>query len=405
MVKTLKIKVRHEAYPWLNKAAVEVNHVRNRVGELHQYYTQEWGRTLTWRDHCDALAGATKDYSRIGADVIQLIACEYPEKLKIAKSVAFSRLKCARTPEDKARASKTVARLMAGKLRWRKSYGAHRSLGWIPFKTENLRPTKTGKITFYGKHIRVFEPDRMPAVVEHPKRGKRFNIRDSCFTQDACRDWYLCLVVEVPAQQGVPAPCEEVGIDLGLKAIATTSEGDVLEHGRWFACAQEDLAYLQRRASWYQRRNKTVPRGIAKRIAKLHRKVARQRADALHKASRRIIERYQRVAVGNVSSRAIGRTRLSKSVHDAGWGMFKSMLLYKGQQTGRMVFVVDEKYTSRACSSCGALAGPKGVNGLDVRQWMCRECGVTHDRDINAARNILARSRSGAPSADSHPTG
>jgi putative transposase len=248
MLKTLKIKVRQEAYAWLDKAATEVNHVWNRVKELHVYNTEEWGRTLTWRDHSDVLAGATRNYSRIGADVIQRVACEYPAKLKIAKEVAFERLQNARTEEDRASAQKTVARLMSGKLRWRKSRGADRSLGWVPFKTETLRATANGKITFYGKHIRVFEPDRMPSVIEHPKRGRRFDIRDSCFAQDAAGDWYLCLAVNVPAPEPVVAPCEEAGIDLGIKAIATTSDGEVIEHGRWYREAQEKLAKLQRRA-------------------------------------------------------------------------------------------------------------------------------------------------------------
>jgi IS605 OrfB family transposase len=196
---------------------------------------------------------------------------------------------------------------------------------------------------------------------------------------------------------------EEVGIDLGLKAIATTSEGEVIEHGRWYRDAQEKLAGLQRRASWYEARKKLVPRGIAKRLAKAHRKVARQRADALHKASTDLIDRHQRVAVGDLNAKALARGPFAKSALDAGIGMFKGMLLYKAQQSGRTVLLVDERYTSQTCSHCWALTGPRGVNGLAVRLWVCRACGVTHDRDVNAARVTLARSRPGPPSADADP--
>jgi putative transposase len=80
---------------------------------------------------------------------------------------------------------------------------------------------------------------------------------------------------------------------------------------------------------------------------------------------------------------------MAKSVLDAGWGMLKAQLQYKCQEAGRGVFVVSERYTTRACSSCGALTGPTGLDKLAVRVWTCSGCGDTHDRDVNAARNIL----------------
>src|SRR5258708_38022549 len=84
---------------------------------------------------------------------------------------------------------------------------------------------------------------------------------------------------------------------------------------------------------------------------------------------------------------------MAKSVLDAGWGMLKAQLQYKAQQGGRCVQVVNESNTTRTCSSCGSLTGPAGLDMLAVRIWLCRECGVTHDRDANAARNIRAAGR------------
>jgi transposase len=84
---------------------------------------------------------------------------------------------------------------------------------------------------------------------------------------------------------------------------------------------------------------------------------------------------------------------MAKSVLDSGWGILKTQLLYKGQWAGRSVQIVNEANTSRTCSSCGSLSGPGGVNGLRVRIWICHGCGVTHDRDVNAARNIRAVGR------------
>jgi transposase len=86
----------------------------------------------------------------------------------------------------------------------------------------------------------------------------------------------------------------------------------------------------------------------------------------------------------------LAKTRMAKSVLDSGWGLLKTQLQYKGQWAGRSVQIVNEANTSRACSCCGSLTGPSGVNGLRVRTWTCHERGVAHDRDVNAARNILS---------------
>jgi IS605 OrfB family transposase len=176
------------------------------------------------------------------------------------------------------------------------------------------------------------------------------------------------------------APREAVGIDLGLKDIAVTSEGERLEAGRWTREFAGKLAMAQRR-------------GHKRQARRLHRKAARCRADALHKFSRRMVDQYQNIVVGDASSPKLAKTRLAKSVLDAGWGMLRAQLQYKGPAAGRSVQVVSETYTSVTCSSCGALSGPRGVNGLIVRSWECRECGDSHDRDVNAARNILIGSR------------
>jgi len=94
-----------------------------------------------------------------------------------------------------------------------------------------------------------------------------------------------------------------------------------------------------------------------------------------------------------VSAPKLARTRLAKSVLDSGWGMLRRMLQYKGEHAGRSVEVVSERNTSRVCSQCGALSGPQGLRQLAVRAWTCSGCGEPHDRDVNAARNILARAK------------
>jgi putative transposase len=98
-----------------------------------------------------------------------------------------------------------------------------------------------------------------------------------------------------------------------------------------------------------------------------------------------------------VSSTKLVKTRMAKSVLDAGWGIPKTQLQYKGQQAGRRVSIVSERDTTRTCNDCKALTGPSGIDMLVVRTWVCSACGVTHDRDVNSARNMLSAGRSPRP--------
>jgi putative transposase len=342
--RTLRLKIRAEAYPWLSAAAVEVNEVFNYCNETSlkaATRTDIKRKWMTGFDLCKLTAGATQYFDKIGADTIQSICTHYAQKRQAARRL---------------------------KLRWRVSRGGRRSLGWIPFKAASLK-RKGVCLRFAGKRFRVFERERLEGV----------KWQGGCFAQDAVGDWWLCLPVKVQADETI-APHEAVGIDLGLKVIAVTSDGERLTSGRWTREYAQKLASAQRRGHRHQ----------AKR---LHRKAARCRADALHKFSRQIVNRYQKIVVGDVSSLKLARTRMAKSVPDSAWGMLKNFLDYKSQQAARMFEVVNERNTSITCSACGALSGPRGVNGLTVRAWICRDCGESHDRDVNAARNILLGSR------------
>lgn len=133
------------------------------------------------------------------------------------------------------------------------------------------------------------------------------------------------------------------------------------------------------------------------RVKAIHAKVANRRKDALHKFSRTLVNENAAIFVGNVNAPAMAKSRIGKSSLDAGWGMLKTMLEYKCNHAGVVFEVIDEKYTTQTCSNCGALpdSRPRGIAGLGIREWSCSECGDTHDRDINAARNILALGHQG----------
>lgn len=339
VARTIRLKVRPESYPWLNAAAIEVNQVWNWANRTSMDAADRNRRAMPkWLSGFDLnnlSAGASECFDRIGADTIQRVNGEYATKRRGAKR---------------------------SRLRWRVSHGARRSLGWVPFKAVNLK-RKGNVLRFAGKTFRVFESDQL--------EGAKW--LQGCFAQDACGDWWLCLPVEYHTER-TQAQREAVGIDLGLKAIATTSDGETLEAGRWTQRNAERLANAQRRGK--------------KQAKRIHRKIARCRADALHKFSRSVVDRYQMIFVGDVSSSSLAKTKMAKSVMDSGWYALKQMLQYKGEHAGRTVQVVNERYTTRACSGCGALTGPAGRTCLVVRQWTCSDCGDIHDRDVNAARNI-----------------
>jgi len=349
-ITTLRFKVRPEAAPWLEAAAIEVNQVWNWANATAYKALRPYsgpGKWLSRNDLCNLSSGATECFEHIGADTIQRICYEYAAKRRAAKKA---------------------------KLRWRVSGGSRRSLGWIPFKAASLR--RSGKyLRFCGKTIRIFEAERFAGIKIW---------QSGCFAQDALGDWYLCLPVEQADR--TPAPLRvHVGIDLGLKDTAVTSDGDRLAAGRFYRDVEQHIGQAQRR-------------GHKRQSKRLHRKAARRRLDALHKFSRRIVNQYQTIDIGDVSSLKLVKTRMAKSVLDSGWGMLKAQLQYKGENAGRDVYIVNERNTTRACSSCGAFTGPAGLDRLVVRRWQCVGCGDSHDRDVNAASNIAivgARSRAG----------
>ena len=341
----MRFKVRRDACAWLNAAAVEVNQVWNYCNETSCKAARPFVGPAKWLsgfDLCKLTAGATEYFEQIGADTIQRVNREFAAKRAQAKKV---------------------------KLRWRVSRGSKRALGWIPFKAASLR--RQGRyVRFCGKTIRVFERERLGTITKW---------KCGCFAEDALGDWWLCLPVE--RVDATPAATSaDVGIDLGLKDTAVTSDGDRLEAGRFYRNLEPKIVQAQRR------RHKKY----AKRLC---RRATNRRKDAPHKFSRVLVNRYQHIVVGDVSSLKLAKTRMAKSVLDAGWGKLRTNLQYKGRQAGRSVKIVSEMNTSRACSSCRALTGPTGVNGLRVRQGVCSECGDTHDRDVNAARNIPAEGR------------
>ena len=211
--------------------------------------------------------------------------------------------------------------------------------------------------------------------------------------RDAAGRYFASFVAETgPAADAerFPDAGPEVGIDLGLTAFAVLSDGTKVSAPRFLRRAATKLGRLQRAHSRKQKGSRNKDKSRA-RLARAHATVANRRADFCHQASTMIIRENQAVYVEDLCVAGLGRTRLAKSVHDAGWSAFVAMLDYKAARYGRTFTRIGRfEPTSQVCSACGVKDGPKP---LSVRTWTCAACGTVHDRDVNAARNVLALGR------------
>ncbi len=207
--------------------------------------------------------------------------------------------------------------------------------------------------------------------------------------KDASGRYFASFVVQVDTEH-LPELDTEVGIDLGLSTFAVLSDGKTIASPRFLRRAERRLRKAQQALSRKQKgsRNRVKARV---RVAKAHARVADTRRDWAHKHSTAIIGENQAVYVEDLCVKSLARTRLAKSVHDAGWGMFTRMLQEKAARFGRYFGKVDRFYpSSQICHPCGHRDGPKP---LSVRIWTCPRCGAVLDRDVNAANNILAAGR------------
>jgi putative transposase len=266
-IRTLRLKIKREAYPWLKAAAIEVNQVWNFANETSYKAGCPFcgnPKSLSAFDLNNLTAGATKYFERIGSATIQRVNAGFATRRK---------------------------QFRKGRLRWRVSKGGRHSLGWIPFKAAQIK-RKGKSLRFSGKALRVFEQDALNGVT----------FKSGCFAEDSVGDWWLCVAVETKTEQSA-APNEEVGLDFGI-TVATSDGEDRLHAATFYRDAEEAIARLQRR-------------GHKRQVKRLHRTVARRRKDALHKYSKIIVGKYQNIFIGDVSSVKLARTRMAKSVLDA----------------------------------------------------------------------------------------
>ena len=337
VIKTLRVRVKDRHAKVLKRMAASVNFVWNYINDLSIKHVKKHGRFLSEYDIHPYTTGASKELG-LHSQTLQCIAKEYTIRRKQFKK---------------------------WKLRWRKTYGSKRSLGWIPVNTGASR-FKNGSVFHNGQYFSCWDSYGL----------EKYQFKTASFSEDATGRWYFNVAVEEHAS----SPCgrKSVGIDLGCKDAVTCSDGTKIK-GRWYRAQEDALKEAQRS------KNKTRMRAIHRKVKNIHK-------DSLHHLSSKLVRKNAAVFVGDVSSLKLVQTKMAKSVLDAGWGMFKTMLEYKCAYAGVVFGVVDEKGTTQTCSLCGEKPPerPRGIAGLGIREWSCGACGGHHDRDVNAARNILA---------------
>lgn len=199
--------------------------------------------------------------------------------------------------------------------------------------------------------------------------------------------WYVTFAVETGDPAPQPVSGESVGVDLGIKDFAVLSTGEKIANPRHMARHERGLRRQQRRLSRMKKDSENRARQRV-RVARKHSRVRDARRDFLHKTSSELVRRFDTIAVEDLAPKnMVGNRRLAKAISESSWSEFRAMLEYKAERAGRQVVVVDRWYpSSKTCSACGHLLA---TLSLGTRHWTCPGCGTRHDRDLNAAKNIL----------------
>ena len=349
-IRTLRIRIKDKHAKVLKSMAFDVNQVWNYCNELSLKVFARERKFMSGYDLQKYTNGVTKEGLNLHSATVQSICSEFATRRTKAKKI---------------------------KLRWRKSQGSARSLGWIPFKASGIK-YKNGQI-HYGQHkFSLWDSYGL----------SQYELTVGNFSEDAQGKWYFNVVAKPKIEcikQFKPKQLnlfnnEEIGIDLGLKEFLTTSDGIIIEANKFYRESEKKLAVAQRA-------NKK------KKVQKIHAKIKNQRKDFNHKLSTELSKKYSAIFVGNVNSSKLAKTKMAKSVLDAGWSQFKTMLMYKCEYTGAWYEEVNEAFSTQVCSTCSTRCGPKGLKDLGIREWTCSHCHTIHHRDINAAKNILACGR------------
>ena len=294
-MKTLKLRIKDKHCKVLDQLASEVNFVWNYVNDLSFKHLKRTGAFFSAFDMAKYTKGTSK-LCGLHSQTVQGITEEYVDKRRQHKKA---------------------------KLKWRVSNkkSARRSLGWIPFKKVAIKYAD-GYVQYGKQKFKLWDSYGI----------SKYSVRTGSFVEDSRGRWYVCLVVD-SHKQDKPTATKAIGIDFGLKDVATCSDGTVISNPKFYRKYEQKLSIAQRA------KNK-------KRVRALHAKIANCRKDHLHKASTMLVRENALIVVGDLSAGKLVKTKMAKSVLDTGFSAFKTMLKYKCENAGAMFEEVSERFTT-----------------------------------------------------------
>jgi putative transposase len=268
---------------------------------------------------------------------------------------------------------------------FRRVRNAEKNKGFPQFKSKKAdtpRFRMPQDVRVDGSFVSVPKIGLIKVILHRPLEGVT---KSATFKREACGHWYISLVTEQQIAPKVDRPMQtHIGVDLGLKALVVLSSGQTIENPRWYRVQCRKLRRAQQALSRTVKGSRN--RGKARiRFARLHQKIRNQRNDFLHKLSTNLIRHNDLVSIEDLNVGGLAKTKLAKSILDAGWGLFRSMLTYKADRQDKHLITIGRFFpSSKTCGSCGRL---NSALTLADRNWTC-SCSVQHDRDHNAAQNI-----------------
>lgn len=335
-----------------------------------------WNRTLAERHRAYHAEGVKTSYKQTDA---ALAEWKKTEDLAFLSEVSSVPLQQTLRHQHTAFVNFFAGRAKYPRFKNRNSrQAAHYTRSAFRMRNGELRLAKTGTpLAFVWSFDDVDVADLNPTMV--------------VTSRDPDGRWYVTFAVDTDCPQPAEVTGHEIGVDLGIKDFAVTSDGERIANPRHLARKARGLARYQRRMARC-RRGSLNRRKAKTRVARAHRKVRNARLDFLHKASTRIVRAADTIAIEDLNVAGMVRNRrLARAISDCGWGEFRRQLEYKCERAGRRYVVIDRWYpSSKTCSACGHLLS---TLKLSTRHWTCPACRTLHDRDVNAAKNILAAGR------------